>query len=65
MTTPPPAPYQPTSDDDARLHLAQIIGSNLDTPVWTGDWHETLRDTAARYSSPPATEQQPPTAAAA
>ncbi|MGA5009050.1 hypothetical protein ACPCDX_29180 [Streptomyces koyangensis] len=45
-----PTPYEPVNDDDARLHLAQIIGSDLDTTVWTGDWHQTLRDTAARYA---------------
>ncbi|MFH9813418.1 MULTISPECIES: hypothetical protein [unclassified Streptomyces] len=43
--------YEPVSDDDARLHLAQIIGSDLDTTVWTGDWHQTLRDTAAAWTT--------------
>ncbi|MFF8458813.1 hypothetical protein ACF06T_30260 [Streptomyces albidoflavus] len=46
-----PTPYQPANDDDARLHLAQIIGSDLNTTVWTGDWHQTLRDTAAAWTT--------------
>lgn len=50
MPQQPTPAYEPVSDDDARLHLAQIIGSDLDTTVWTGDWHQTLRDTATRYA---------------
>lgn len=59
-----PAPYQPVSDDDARIHLAQIVGSDLDTPVWTGDWHQALRAAAARWTATPADEQPPAPAAA-
>lgn len=67
MATPNPAPYQPTSDDDARLHLAQIVGSDLNTSVWHGDWHQTVRAVSTRYSTPPApaTSEQPQPAAAA
>ncbi|MEW2393044.1 hypothetical protein AB0933_32255 [Streptomyces venezuelae] len=61
MATPTPAPYQPTNNDDALNRLAQIVGSDLDTPVWTGDWHQALRDTATRYAT---TEQPQPAAAA-
>nr|WP_015060985.1 hypothetical protein [Streptomyces sp. W75]AFH75171.1 hypothetical protein pCQ4.46 [Streptomyces sp. W75] len=51
MSTQPTPAYEPVNDDDARLHLAQIIGSDLDTSVWTGDWHQTLRDTAAAWTT--------------
>lgn len=63
MTT--PAPYQPTSDDDARLHLDQIIGSDLSIDgIWTGDWHTALHAVDAHYSIPPADQQPQPAAAA-
>ena len=42
-------PQQPITDDEARLAVFQIIGSDIDH-AWTGDWHKTLRDTAARWS---------------
>ncbi|MFD7995491.1 hypothetical protein [Streptomyces mexicanus] len=45
-----PAPYQPTDDNDARLAAFQILGSDIDH-AWTGDWHNTLRTTAARWAS--------------
>ncbi|WP_282797345.1 hypothetical protein [Streptomyces sp. CC224B] len=60
-----PEPYQPVSDDDARLHLAQIVGSDLGTSVWTGDWRQTLRDTAARLAAGPADQSAKPAAARA
>lgn len=50
MTTQTPAPYQPANDDDARIHLAQIVGSDLNINVWTGDWHDTLRTIAVRWT---------------
>ncbi|MFI2620368.1 hypothetical protein [Streptomyces sp. NPDC018584] len=65
MATPLPAPYQPTSDDDARLRLAQIVGSDLDINIWTGDWHDAIRDIAAHYAPQHAADQQPPYEAAA
>jgi hypothetical protein len=49
MTTPPPASYQPTDDNDARLAVFQILGSDIDH-TWTGNWHQTLRTTAARWT---------------
>lgn len=52
MTIQTPAPYQPASDDDARIHVAQIIGSDLDLNVWTGDWHDTLRTFSTRNPLP-------------
>lgn len=45
-------PYQPVSDDDARIHLAQIVGSDLDIDVWTGDWHEALDTFSIRNPLP-------------
>jgi hypothetical protein len=49
MATTTPAPYQPANDDDARLAVFQILGSDIDH-TWTGDWHDTLRTTAARWT---------------
>lgn len=58
MTTQTPAAYQPTSDDDARIHLSQIVGSDSDISVWTGDWHDALNAYNNRHPLPttPATE---------
>lgn len=65
MTQPTLPAYQPASDDDARLHLAQIVGSDLSIDgIWTGDWHTALHAVDVRYSTPP-TDQQPQPAAAA
>jgi hypothetical protein len=48
-TTTPPAPNPPTDDNDARLAVSQILGSDIDH-TWTGNWHDTLRTTAARWA---------------
>lgn len=37
---------QPT-EAQARAVLAQIVGSDLTLPVWTGDWHQNLREVGA------------------
>lgn len=52
-TTPAPGPQTPVTDDQARLLAEQIIGSDIDH-AWTGDWHQTLKDTAARWATTPA-----------
>ncbi|MEV4975538.1 hypothetical protein [Streptomyces scopuliridis] len=53
MDTPStPAPYQPTDDNDARLRVFQIIGSDIDAPAaFTGNWHDALKTTAARWAA--------------
>lgn len=48
-TLPAPGPQQPIGDDQARLFVEQIIGSDIDH-AWTGDWHHTLQETAARWA---------------
>jgi hypothetical protein len=48
-TTTPPAPYQPTDDNDARQAVFQILGSDIDH-AFTGDWHHTLQQTAAAWT---------------
>lgn len=49
MTTTTPGPYQPADDADARLAVFQICGSDIDH-AFTGDWHQTLQQTAARWA---------------
>jgi hypothetical protein len=52
--TPPPAPT--VSDDEARMRVFQIIGSDIypEAPAaFTGDWHQALKTTAARWTNPP------------
>lgn len=50
VATTTPAPYQPTDDNDARLAAWQILGSDIDH-AWTGDWHQALQKTAARWAA--------------
>ncbi|MFD6149467.1 hypothetical protein [Streptomyces sp. NPDC060243] len=52
MTTPKPTPEP--SDTQARAALAQIVGSDLTLPVWTGDWHQNLREVGNAWSRDPA-----------
>ncbi|MFD7615788.1 hypothetical protein [Streptomyces sp. NPDC059802] len=56
-------PSQPVTDDaEARMRVFQIIGSDIypDAPAaFTGDWHQALKTTAARWAKTPTT----PTAA--
>jgi hypothetical protein len=49
--TPAPAP-QPTTDAEARMRVFQIIGSDIPpgTSAYTGDWHQALKTTAARWT---------------
>jgi hypothetical protein len=47
------------TDDEARLAVFQILGSDIDH-AWTGDWHQTLKDTAAHWVTP-TTDYQPAT----
>lgn len=52
-TTPDPAPYEPADDNDARLAVFQIIGSDIydgAPAAFTGDWHNALKTTAARWT---------------
>lgn len=48
-TIPTPGPQQPLTDTQARLLAEQILGSDIDH-TWTGDWHQTLRTAAARWT---------------
>ncbi|MEU9947085.1 hypothetical protein [Streptomyces sp. NPDC047939] len=47
-------PSQPVTDDaEARMRVFQIIGSGIypDAPAaYTGDWHQALKTTAARWA---------------
>ncbi|CAK7288656.1 hypothetical protein [Streptomyces misionensis] len=45
-----PTTQQPTTDN--RLLAEQILGTDIDH-AWTGDWHQTLRETAARWATTP------------
>lgn len=60
MATTTPAPTQPTTDDEARLAAEQILGHGIDH-AWTGDWHQTIKDTAARWATQPTTTAAPTT----
>ncbi|MFI6658094.1 hypothetical protein ACIBL8_21525 [Streptomyces sp. NPDC050523] len=41
---------QPQTDAEARLLADMIIGSDLDAPsAFNGDWHQALKNTAARW----------------
>ncbi|WP_331728830.1 hypothetical protein OG693_39500 (plasmid) [Streptomyces sp. NBC_01259] len=43
---------QPVTDDEARMRVFQIIGSDLDAPAaFTGNWHTALKTTAARWAN--------------
>ncbi|MEU9849235.1 hypothetical protein [Streptomyces sp. NPDC047985] len=57
MATTTTTPSQPAIDDtEARMRVFQIIGSDIypDAPAaFTGDWHEALRTTAARWAGEP------------
>ncbi|MFI6653190.1 hypothetical protein ACIBI8_37075 [Streptomyces sp. NPDC050529] len=46
-------PSQPVTDDaEARMRVFQIIGSDIDAPAaFTGDWHQALKTTAARWAN--------------
>ncbi|MFI5688443.1 hypothetical protein [Streptomyces sp. NPDC051636] len=49
QTTPAP---QPQTDAEARLLVDMIIGRDLDAPsAFNGDWHQALKNTAARWSA--------------
>ncbi|MEU0390478.1 hypothetical protein [Streptomyces chartreusis] len=49
QTTPAP---QPQTDAEARLLVEQIIGSDLGAPsAFHGNWHQALKNTAARWSA--------------
>lgn len=48
-TLPAPGPQQPIDDDEARLAVFQIVGSDIDH-AWTGDWHHTLQTAAKRWT---------------
>ncbi|MFE6126749.1 hypothetical protein ACFQ6Q_00530 [Streptomyces sp. NPDC056437] len=52
--TPQPSPTPAAvSDNEARMRVFQIIGSDIypDAPAaFTGDWHRALKTTAARWS---------------
>ncbi|WP_327260013.1 hypothetical protein [Streptomyces sp. NBC_01240] len=51
-------PSQPVTDAEARMRVFQIIGSDIypDAPsAFTGDWHQALKTTAARWAKTPAT----------
>ncbi len=51
MPTTPNAP-QPQTDAEARLLVDQIIGRDLGAPAtYHGDWHQALKDTAARWAA--------------
>ena len=50
-TLPTPGPQQPLTDDEARLAAFQILGSDIEH-TWTGNWHQTLQQTAARWAVP-------------
>lgn len=54
MATTTPGPQTPVTDDEARMRVFQIIGSDitpdLEGQVWTGNWHKALQDTSARWS---------------
>lgn len=45
-----PTTQQPTPDD--RLLAEQILGSDIDH-TWTGNWHQTLQETAALWANTP------------
>ncbi|MFD9004415.1 hypothetical protein ACFV0T_26240 [Streptomyces sp. NPDC059582] len=40
------------TDDEARMRTFQIIGSDIPpgTAAFTGDWHQALQATAARWT---------------
>jgi hypothetical protein len=38
------------TDDEARMRVFQIIGSDINATAWTGDWHHALKTTAARWA---------------
>ncbi|MER5277788.1 hypothetical protein ABT025_18795 [Streptomyces sp. NPDC002809] len=52
MATQTTTPAQPVTDDaEARMRVFQIIGSDIDAPAaYTGDWHQALKTTAARWA---------------
>ncbi|MFJ2007944.1 hypothetical protein [Streptomyces chartreusis] len=47
-----PAPHQPATEDEARMRVLQIIGTDLGAPdAFNGDWRQALKDTSARWSA--------------
>ncbi|WP_316779632.1 hypothetical protein [Streptomyces sasae] len=47
-----PLPPQPETEAEARLRTYQIIGSDLGAPAaYNGDWHQALKNTAARWAA--------------
>ncbi|MBL1086806.1 hypothetical protein JK359_33415 [Streptomyces actinomycinicus] len=49
QTTPAP---QPHTDAEARVLVDQIIGSDIEAPsAFNGDWHQLLKNTAARWAA--------------
>jgi hypothetical protein len=55
MATNTTAPSQPVNNDaEARMRVFQIIGSDIydgAPAAFTGDWHQALKTTAARWAS--------------
>jgi hypothetical protein len=49
------------TDDEARMRAFQIIGSDIPpgTAAFTGNWHEALKTTAARWAGPADTDTNP------
>ncbi|MFF7764255.1 hypothetical protein [Streptomyces griseorubiginosus] len=46
-----PNPPQPQTENEARELVFQIIGSDLGAPAaYTGNWHQALKNTAARWA---------------
>lgn len=64
-TTETTGPQQPITDAEARMRAFQIIGSDitpdLESDVWTGNWHKALQTAAARWTptDQPTTDNTP------
>lgn len=59
MATTTPGPQKPITDQEARMRVFQIIGSDIyyDAPAaFTGDWHQALQKTADRWAATPTTD---------
>jgi hypothetical protein len=56
-----PNPPQPPTENETRELVFQIIGCDLGAPAaYTGNWHQALKKTAARWSTSDPADTSPP-----